>query len=181
MSTRHSTGPGAQNLRKYYEILEIGPRAPAWVIKRQYRRLAKRWHPDRFASDPVRQKAAEEKMKAIIEAYEHIRDAPLRYHPPPRSGSLQEHARGPADFDIHAWMRMAKSGRDEWKAQYFVLGCLGVPTLFYLSVILYIILFYPQFLGLELFLMSLPAVLALVLLLPVSLGVGDWVLKKIWG
>lgn len=39
------------------------------AIRKAYRAAAKRWHPDRFERDPLRQREAEEKFKAIHVAY----------------------------------------------------------------------------------------------------------------
>eukprot|EP00405_Crypthecodinium_cohnii_P035160 CAMPEP_0206526774 /NCGR_PEP_ID=MMETSP0325_2-20121206/945_1 /ASSEMBLY_ACC=CAM_ASM_000347 /TAXON_ID=2866 /ORGANISM="Crypthecodinium cohnii, Strain Seligo" /LENGTH=351 /DNA_ID=CAMNT_0054022041 /DNA_START=35 /DNA_END=1093 /DNA_ORIENTATION=- len=54
--------PGA---RTYYDILEIGRRAKPDEIKQAYRKLAKKYHPDRNADDPE----AETKFKEVQEAY----------------------------------------------------------------------------------------------------------------
>lgn len=52
--------------RDYYEILGVGKGASADDIKRAYRRLAMKYHPDKNPGD----KAAEEKFKECAEAYE---------------------------------------------------------------------------------------------------------------
>lgn len=72
-----------RELAAHYAVLEASTRASPWVIKRQYLRLAKTWHPDRFPAGTEAQAAGEEKMKAIIRAYQQIRDAPLRFYTPP--------------------------------------------------------------------------------------------------
>jgi hypothetical protein len=52
----------------YYQILELPPGAPLEEIKRNYRKLVRRWHPDRV---PESEKlVATEKMKEINEACE---------------------------------------------------------------------------------------------------------------
>lgn len=48
-------------------------------IKREYRRLAKLWHPDRFLHNSPDQRRAAERMRAINDAYRLISHAPLRY------------------------------------------------------------------------------------------------------
>lgn len=58
--------------RDYYEILGIGKNASAEEIKKAYRRLALKYHPDR---NPENHKEAEEKFKEICEAYEVLSDA----------------------------------------------------------------------------------------------------------
>jgi len=75
-------GPEIEQLKEFYGVLEIGMRAPAWAIKRQYRRLAKRWHPDLFANRPAELDAASERMSQLNQAYQRIKDAPLRNYSP---------------------------------------------------------------------------------------------------
>ena len=52
--------------RDYYEILEVTRETDAEGIKKSYRRLAIKYHPDKNPGD----KAAEEKFKELSEAYE---------------------------------------------------------------------------------------------------------------
>ncbi len=58
--------------RDPYDILGIGPLATDDEIKKAYRELAKKYHPDNFTDDNMRA-LAEEKMKEINEAYEYVR------------------------------------------------------------------------------------------------------------
>ncbi|HUP02121.1 MAG TPA: molecular chaperone DnaJ [Gemmatimonadota bacterium] len=60
--------------RDYYEVLEVARTAGAEEIKRAYRRLAMRYHPDRNPDDPE----AEERFKEASEAYEILRDPDQR-------------------------------------------------------------------------------------------------------
>lgn len=58
-----------------YRLLEIDPAVSDEELKRAHRDLTKVWHPDRFQHDPSMQARAQEKLKAINEAYETIRSA----------------------------------------------------------------------------------------------------------
>ncbi|MFH0844117.1 MAG: molecular chaperone DnaJ [Pseudomonadota bacterium] len=60
--------------RDYYEILGISRDAGEEMIKKAYRKLAMRYHPDRNPAD----KEAEEKFKEASEAYEVLRDSEKR-------------------------------------------------------------------------------------------------------
>ena len=57
--------------RDYYEILEITKSATADEIKKAYRKMAIKYHPDKNPGD----KASEEKFKEAAEAYEVLSDA----------------------------------------------------------------------------------------------------------
>ncbi len=57
-----------------YTVLEISPSATDDEVKKAYRRLAMKYHPDKVAQlGPDVQKAAEAKFKSIQEAYETIK------------------------------------------------------------------------------------------------------------
>lgn len=60
--------------RDYYEILGVGRDADAEAIKRAYRKLAVKFHPDKNPGD----KAAEDKFKEATEAYEVLKDPKKR-------------------------------------------------------------------------------------------------------
>src|SRR5436309_14240839 len=65
---------GSMAKRDYYEVLGLNRDASEEDIKKAYRRLAMKWHPDR---NPHNRKA-EEHFKEAKEAYEVLRDAPKR-------------------------------------------------------------------------------------------------------
>jgi molecular chaperone DnaJ len=60
--------------RDYYEVLGIERKASTEELKKAYRRLAVKYHPDKNPGDPT----AEEKFKEIGEAYEVLMDANKR-------------------------------------------------------------------------------------------------------
>ncbi|MEJ2718196.1 MAG: molecular chaperone DnaJ [Deltaproteobacteria bacterium] len=60
--------------RDYYEILEVTKNASSTEIKKAYRRLALKYHPDRNKGD----KEAEERFKEAAEAYEVLSDQEKR-------------------------------------------------------------------------------------------------------
>lgn len=55
-----------------YEVLGVSQNATEEEIKAAYRKLVKKYHPDRFASDPEKQAAASEKLKQVNAAYDMI-------------------------------------------------------------------------------------------------------------
>ncbi len=60
--------------RDYYEVLGVGKNASAEEIKRAYRRMAMKYHPDKNPGD----QQAEAKFKECAEAYEVLSDAEKR-------------------------------------------------------------------------------------------------------
>ena len=60
--------------RDYYDVLGVGKSADASEIKKAYRKLAMKYHPDKNPGD----KEAEEKFKEINEAYEVLSDETKR-------------------------------------------------------------------------------------------------------
>src|SRR5438309_5519774 len=60
--------------RDYYEVLGVGRGASAEEVKRAYRKLAVKFHPDKNPDDPH----AEEKFKELGEAYDVLMDGDKR-------------------------------------------------------------------------------------------------------
>src|SRR5881398_1981472 len=60
--------------RDYYEVLGVSRSASAEDVKRAYRKLAVKFHPDKNPEDPH----AEEKFKELGEAYDVLMDADKR-------------------------------------------------------------------------------------------------------
>ena len=64
----------AENKRDYYEVLGVDKNADLETIKKAYRKMAMKYHPDRNPDN----KEAEERFKEVGEAYEVLSDADKR-------------------------------------------------------------------------------------------------------
>ncbi len=60
--------PGADR-RRWYKTLELQPGADLKTVRRAYRKALLQYHPDKFATDPEKQKAATEVTRRLTEAY----------------------------------------------------------------------------------------------------------------
>src|SRR5215831_10577488 len=72
--------PEIENLRKAYRVLDVPATASALAIKSNYKKLMKRWHPDRPATSAATSAEAMLMTKLINESYAQIQNAPLRYY-----------------------------------------------------------------------------------------------------
>ena len=72
----------AENKKDYYEVLGVDKNATAEEIKKAYRKMAVKYHPDRYPENTEEEKkakkAAEEKFKEAAEAYSVLSDADKR-------------------------------------------------------------------------------------------------------
>ena len=59
-------------IRRYYEILELEPGASLEEIEQSFKELIRIWHPDRFRKDPNLYARAEEKTKDLNEARDRL-------------------------------------------------------------------------------------------------------------
>jgi DnaJ family protein C protein 9 len=71
-----------------YEVLEIQPGASLEEIKRAYRRMALKYHPDRVP--PEHKAEAEERFKEIVIAYQMLTNNEIINRVPTEGKSLQE-------------------------------------------------------------------------------------------
>ena len=83
--------------RDYYEVLGIGRTATADEIKKAYRTLAMKFHPDQNQGD----KAAEQKFKEVSEAYEILSDSSRRQQYDSYGHEGLKSAFGPGGFDFN--------------------------------------------------------------------------------
>jgi curved DNA-binding protein len=94
--------------RDYYRILGVERNADEKEIKRAYRSLAVKYHPDKNPGD----KQAEERFKEINEAYEVLGDPAKRARYDQLGASYQDWQRrgAPGGFDWSQWMAGAPGG-----------------------------------------------------------------------
>ncbi len=59
----------AADRRSWYKTLEVQPGADLKTVRRAYRKALLQYHPDKFANDPEKQKAATEVTRRLTEAY----------------------------------------------------------------------------------------------------------------
>ena len=84
-------------MKNYYEILGVNPNSSDEEIKTIYKKLAKKYHPDNFATaSEDKKKQAEEKMKEINAAYDSIKEERSR----PKSPPLDDFSFPPDIIDI---------------------------------------------------------------------------------
>jgi curved DNA-binding protein CbpA len=62
----------SDNLRRAFATLDLRPDSSRAAVTRRYRVLVKRWHPDRFASDPQGVVEATQRLRAINVAHDTI-------------------------------------------------------------------------------------------------------------
>jgi len=65
--------PSAREVDDWYRVLEVPAGADFDTIRRSYRRLVNKYHPDKYASDPDKYKAATEVTRKITGAYNGIK------------------------------------------------------------------------------------------------------------
>lgn len=78
------SAPPPESLRSDYANLEVPFGADTQTVRRSYKRLVLRYHPDRHAGDPEKLRVATEITKKINESFERIRSFQERNGPTPR-------------------------------------------------------------------------------------------------
>jgi hypothetical protein len=96
------------DIRDYFRVLELSPGATLEEIKRSYRLLLQRWHPDRYKPGSVMQTTAEDVTKELNEAYHQLcrKKRYLEFRPKPRASAAAGPTREP-------WPAARRHG---WKA-----------------------------------------------------------------
>lgn len=114
-------------LKRAYQLLGVPLSASAHSIKQAYRRLVKRWHPDRYPSGTTAHTEATQMSKLINEAYSKIERAPLRYHieasPPARRTTAQAMRTSPTESTRQTDEKFPNTSRLEFWVR-FVCGAL---------------------------------------------------------
>jgi hypothetical protein len=85
------------DIRDYFRVLELSPGATLEDIKRSYRLLLQRWHPDRYKPGSVMQTTAEDVTKELNEAYHQLcrKKRYLEFRPKPRPSAAAGPTREP--------------------------------------------------------------------------------------
>src|SRR3954471_123100 len=111
--------PAATSKNDYYQTLGVGRSADNEEIRKAYRKLARKYHPDLNPGD----KAAEDRFKKVQEAYDILSDDNKRkvydqygfysdHIPPNGAGPGGGSAGGPnfSGFDFNEFMRQQQAG-----------------------------------------------------------------------
>ena len=94
--------------KDYYKIIGVARSASADEIRKAYRKLALKYHPDRNPDD----KAAEDRFKDLNEAYQVLSDDKkrARYDQLGSAYSSWQQRGGPGDFDWGQWVNQSQGG-----------------------------------------------------------------------
>ena len=66
---RGGSRPGQSEIEGWYRTLEVEPGTDMATVRKSYRRLLAKYHPDKYASDPDKYAAATEVARKITTAY----------------------------------------------------------------------------------------------------------------
>lgn len=125
-------------METYYDILEINPGASESEIKKAYRRLARKYHPD-----VSKEEDAEERFLEITEAYQNLIERPLSKRatyepvnqPPDREEQRRERARQYAKMRYDEFRKNTLAFKKTWYytplkiLTYTIVYCLYVVAL----------------------------------------------------
>jgi len=105
-----------------YEVLGVTENATDEEIKAAYRKLVKKYHPDRFANDPQKQAAASEKLKQVNAAYDmvtKIRQGNYQWSNTPEFASVRAAIQRGAIGEAEAMLNRMSERPAEW---HFLMG-----------------------------------------------------------
>ena len=96
-----------------YKVLGVDYTADSAAIRQAHKRLAKQHHPDRFPAGSAEQQQATTRMAEINDAYQLIREAPLRYH---RVSKASDPTTPWTDIELEEAIRRARMNQevDRW-------------------------------------------------------------------
>lgn len=97
-----------------FDVLGISPMAEPAEITAAYRKLAKKYHPDKYAERPEKvRKAAEQRMQELNEAYKRARDRSREMWDDDGGGERGGRTSPWTGSDVGAWSRTAKRTETE--------------------------------------------------------------------
>jgi curved DNA-binding protein CbpA len=96
-------------IAKAYATVECAPGCTRRELKRQYKRLVRRWHPDQYSDDSIGQIEAAQRMREINRAYDLIQESLDRYHVPTRAAVS---SRNTSDQDKRQGRRLSQAEID---------------------------------------------------------------------
>lgn len=114
------------DLRHAWAVLDLPAGSSIDKVRSNYRQLARRWHPDRFANDPRNQAEAAVQMRVINAAYRRLLEAAaVQRHPAALDGpsrpsgrrlSREEIDRLVAAIGTESWVESGLSAMPYWHA-----------------------------------------------------------------
>lgn len=119
----HFDAEDLRRLRNAYQVLALPLSSTAAEIKREFRRLARTWHPDKWPAGSEQQARAADRMREINVAFEAIRHAPLRYH---IEGHPRVAARAAASGHDLRRETVPVTDRTEWAVRFVMGAFLGL-------------------------------------------------------
>jgi DnaJ-domain-containing protein 1 len=70
----HSGRPSASDILSWYRTPEVEPGADYQTVRRAYRKLLAKYHPDRYENEPEKHRAATEVAQKITTAYNGLKE-----------------------------------------------------------------------------------------------------------